>query len=180
MPVPGQLEQSEIARRVQERLGARLLQANSFQGQHQVVIRPDALVELICWLRDEPSLSMDMLIDVGGVDLLQHPQKPSWRFEVVYQVMSLSKKHRFRVKVAVEDDSVEVPSLWELWGLANWMEREVYDMFGVRFSGHPNLRRILCHDEFEGHALRKDYPITRRQRLSAPTEYILTDKVEWA
>ena len=66
-------------------------------------------------------------------------------------------------------EAVSVPSVWDLWGLANWMEREVWDLFGIRFEGHPNLRRIMCHDEFQGHALRKDYPINRRQKLSRPS-----------
>ena len=103
-----------------------------------------------------------------------------WRFEVVYQMYSMQKNHRFRVKVAVRDESVAVPSVWDLWNIANWEEREVWDMFGIRFTGHPNLRRILCHDEFVGHALRKDYPINKRQKLSAPSEIILCEKSEYA
>jgi NADH:ubiquinone oxidoreductase subunit C len=92
----------------------------------------------------------------------------------------MSRNHRFRVKVAVRDDAVTVPSVWDLWGVANWMEREVWDLFGVRFTGHPNLRRIMCHDDFVGHALRKDYPIARRQKLSTPTEHILCERSELA
>ena len=96
----------------------------------------------------------------------------------LYQLYSTARNHRFRVKVAVRDDSVTVPSISDLWGIANWEEREVYDMYGIRFTGHPNLRRILCHDEFVGHALRKDYPINKRQKLSAPSEMILCARSE--
>jgi NADH:ubiquinone oxidoreductase subunit C len=93
---------------------------------------------------------------------------------------SLDLNHRFRVKIAVQTETTMVPSIWDLWGVANWMEREVYDLFGVRFTDHPNLRRILCHDDFKGHALRKDYPINKRQQLSRPVENLLTDRPEWA
>ena len=121
-------------------------------------------------------------MDVGGVDYLGYPDDDDreWRFEVAYQLYSMKLNHRFRVKVGVPDDSVEVPSVWDLWAIANWEEREVYDMYGIRFAGHPNLRRILCHDEFVGHALRKDYPINKRQKLSQPSEIILCEKVVWA
>ena len=130
-----------------------------------------------------------MLIDVGGVDYLGFGEATGdaasdddreWRFEVAYQMYSLPLNHRFRVKVAVRDESVEIPSVWDLWSIANWEEREVWDMFGVRFTNHPNLRRILCHDEFVGHALRKDYPINKRQKLSQPSENILCDTSELA
>ena len=89
----------------------------------------------------------------------------SYRFEVVYHFYSLSKNHRLRVKVPVTVADPVVPSLTGLWKAANWFEREVWDMFGVRFSGHPNLKRILMYPEFEGHPLRKDYPIYKRQPL---------------
>ncbi len=176
------MDQEAIAARVRERFGDRLLGGGSFRGQAWVIVRPDLLVELLTWLRDEPDLSLDLLMDIGGVDLLHLPPEQRvhpHRFEVVYQLMSLRHNHRFRVKVAV-DDGEPVPTVFPMWGIANWMEREVYDMFGVPFEGHPNLRRILCHEEFVGHALRKDYPIQRRQRLSRPVEIILCDDPEHA
>jgi NADH/F420H2 dehydrogenase subunit C len=174
------VEQVEISRRIQERFGERLRSCGEFCGQHFVVVDPGNLVEILSFLRDESDLGMDMLIDVGGVDYLTHPEERAWRYEVAYQLYSLEHNHRFRVKVAVTDDTVSLPSLWEMWGVANWMEREVYDLFGLRFEGHPNLRRILCHDDFQGHALRKDYPINRRQRLERPVENLLTDDPSWA
>jgi NADH-quinone oxidoreductase subunit C len=173
------MEQSEIAAKIQERLGAKVLATYAFRGQHAVTIGPEDLRGLLTWLRDD--LGFDYLMDVGGVDYLGYPEdEREWRFEVVYQLYSMSRNHRFRVKVAVRDDAVTVPSVWDLWGVANWMEREVWDLFGVRFTGHPNLRRIMCHDDFVGHALRKDYPIARRQKLSTPTEHILCERSELA
>ncbi len=187
------MDQSEISRRVRERFGDRLLQSGEHRGQHHVTVRPQDLREVLIFLRDDPELDFNMLMDVGGVDYKGFASGEDededgeplyggrpWRFEVAYQMQSLQKGHRFRVKVGVKDDTVEVPSVWDLWRTANWMEREVFDMFGVRFSGHPNLRRILCHEDFVGHALRKDYPINRRQTLSRPIEYLLTDDPDWA
>jgi len=101
---------------------------------------------------------------VCAVDYL--PRVP--RFEVVYHLYSVKKNHRVRVKVLVDGKSPSVPSLVGLWASADWMEREVWDLYGIRFDGHPDLRRILLYDEFEGHPLRKDYPKERRQPLVGP------------
>lgn len=189
------MDQAEISRRVQERFGNRLLATGEHCGQHFVTVAPKDLREVLAFLRDEADLALDMLVDVGGVDYLKFPTEDgededddgnplfggrSWRFEVAYQLRSMAKNHRFRVKVGVKDDTVSVPSIWDMWRVANWMEREVFDLFGLRFDGHPNLRRILCHDDFVGHALRKDYPINKRQTLTRPVENLLTDDPEWA
>jgi len=176
------MEESAILQKLQSRFGSKLLQSGSMNQQYFVTIAPKDLREVLLFLRDDAELSFSWLMDVGGVDYLGYcgADDLEWRFEVAYQMFSIEKNHRFRVKVAVPDESTEVPSIWDLWGVANWMEREVWDLFGIRFSNHPNLRRILCHDEFVGHALRKDYPINRRQRLSRPSEMILCEKMEWA
>ena len=174
------MDQAEIARRVHDRFGDKILQAYEFRGQHAVTVAPKDLRDVLLFLRDEPELDFNMLMDVGGVDYLEYGDDRAWRFEIAYQMYSMAGNHRFRVKVAVTDDTVEVPTVWDLWKVANWMEREIFDMYGVRFAGHPNLRRILCHEDFEGHALRKDYPINKRQKLIRPVENLLTDDPEWA
>ena len=182
------MDQAAIAAVIKERFGARILSEYNFRNQHSLTIAPADLREVLTFLRDEPSLDMNMLMDVGGVDYMGYDADPDdddaparpHRFEVVYAMFSLKLRHRIRIKVAVKDDSVEVPSVWDLWRVANWMEREVWDMYGVRFTNHPNLRRILNHDDFEGHPLRKDYPINKRQKLSRPADWLLTDKQEWA
>ena len=173
------MDEASITAKVKEHFGARILSEYSHAGQHAVTIAPADIREVLCWLRDQEDLGFNMLMDVGGVDYKGYDDRDH-RFEVVYQVYSLSQNHRFRVKVAVKDDSVEVPTVWDLFRVANWMEREVYDMYGVRFTDHPNLRRILCHEDFEGHALRKDYPINKRQQLSRPIEMLLTDNPDHA
>lgn len=176
------MNQADIVARVQERFGARVLRTYTFRDQYAVTVAPETLRDLLTFLRDSPDIRLDWLMDVGGVDYLGYGDEDEreWRFEVAYQLYSMPNNVRFRVKVAVRDDSVTVPSVWDMWAIANWEEREVWDMFGIRFDGHPNLRRILCHDEFVGHALRKDYPINKRQKLSAPAEIILTEKSEYA
>ncbi len=180
------MTEREIMDKVSARLGSKVLVTYEFRGQCAVTIRPADLRELLAWLRDDPDTDMQWLIDVGGVDYLGYApagrddDDRDWRFEVAYQLYSMSKNHRFRVKVAVNETECEVPSIWDMWAVANWMEREVWDLYGIKFPGHPNLRRIMCHDDFQGHALRKDYPINKRQKLTVPTEDLLCEKVEWA
>ena len=87
---------------------------------------------------------------------------------MVYHLYSLPHNHRLRLKVSVEEDDARVPSAVPLWPIANWFEREVWDMFGIRFDGHPDLRRLLMYEDFQGHPLRKDYPVNKRQPLIGP------------
>jgi NADH-quinone oxidoreductase subunit C len=131
------------------------------RGQVVLVVERSALLETLRTLRDHPELQCDQLTDVTAVDYLGRTP----RFEVVYQLYSVTLNHRLRVKVPVPEDDLAVPSAAALWKSANWAERETWDMFGIRFTGHPDLRRILMYPEFEGHPLRKDYPLDRRQPL---------------
>jgi NADH-quinone oxidoreductase subunit C len=133
-------------------------------GDATAVVDPARLVEVMRLLRDDPQLRFEMLVDVTAVDLM--PRTP--RFEVIYHLYSVEKNHRLRVKVGLPEEAAEVASLCGLWESANWMEREVWDMYGVRFAGHPDLRRLLLYEEFQGHPLRKDYAKERRQPLVGP------------
>jgi NADH-quinone oxidoreductase subunit C len=121
-----------------------------------VVAKREALLEFMTWLRDEPTLRFDYLSDISGLDLGEFA---SPRFAVAYHIYSFAHNHRLRVKVLLEEDDARLPTMWNLWKSSNWLEREVYDMFGVTFDGHPNLRRILTPADYEGHPLRKDFPI---------------------
>ena len=130
--------------------------------EQAVVVVPRAqLIEALRLLRDDPELSFSVLSDLTAVDYLG--REP--RFEVVYQLRSLARGHRLRVKVGLPGDDPTVASASPLWNSALWAEREVWDLFGIRFVGHPDLRRILMYPEFEGHPLRKDYPVNKRQVL---------------
>jgi NADH-quinone oxidoreductase subunit C len=157
-------KQSLTLRKLGERFGGDILETHSHRGDDTAVVPPEKIVEVSRFLREDPELDYDMLVDVTAVDYLPHEP----RFEVVYHYLSLEKLHRVRIKVRVSEASAEVPTLTGLWGCANWLEREVWDMFGIRFDGHPDLRRILMYEEFEGHPLRKDYPIRKRQPLIGP------------
>jgi NADH-quinone oxidoreductase subunit C len=141
--------------------GPVIMDSHSRCGDDTVIVPPGKIVEVSRFLKEDPELDYNVLIDITAVDYM--PRDP--RFEVVYHYLSLAKLHRVRVKVPVPADGTEVPSLTGLWCAADWLEREVWDMFGIRFSGHPDLRRILMYEGFEGHPLRKDYPIKKRQPL---------------
>jgi NADH-quinone oxidoreductase subunit C len=116
---------------------------------------PDNIVQLLLFLRDDARCQCKVLIDVGGVDFLQREK----RFEVVYQLLSLKYNRRIRVKVAT-DEETPVPTASHVFSTAGWLEREVWDMYGIVFANHSDLRRILSDYGFEGHAQRKDFPLT--------------------
>jgi NADH-quinone oxidoreductase subunit C len=133
-------------------------------GDATALVTAERLPEVLRLLRDDPELAFEMLVDVTCVDYLG--EEP--RFEVVYHLYSVAKNHRVRLKVRVGEAAPEVPSAVPCYASADWMEREVFDLYGVRFRGHPDLRRILLYDGFEGHPLRKDYPKEKRQPLVGP------------
>ena len=118
------------------------------------VDRP-SLREACVLLRDDPACAFNFLSDVTCVDW--YPSEP--RFEVVYQLFSIPKKERVRLKVRLSGDAPAVESVTSVWPAANYFEREVFDLFGIRFTGHPYLRRLLMPEDWEGHPLRKDYPV---------------------
>jgi NADH-quinone oxidoreductase subunit C len=159
---------SDALARLLRGVSGAVLAAHAECGDATALVDPGRLVEAMSFLRDDPATAFDMLTDLTAVDYLGYPGRSGPRFEVVYHLYSLARNHRLRVKVGVEEATCEVPSLVSLWPSANWMEREVWDMYGIRFAGHPDLRRILLYDEFEGHPLRKDYPKERRQPLIGP------------
>ena len=149
--------------------GSALVETHADHGDGTAVVTREALPDVLRTCRDEPELAFDMLMDLTAVDYSKFPGREDGpRFEVVYHLYSLPHNHRIRLKVAVDEDDAVVPSAVPLWPIANWFEREVWDMFGVRFAGHPDLRRLLMYEEFVGHPLRKDYPINRRQPLIGP------------
>lgn len=140
---------------------------HDFRGDETVVIKKEALVSVMRFLKEGPGLDFNVLMDLTAVDYSTFGEART-RFEVVYHLYSISKNHRVRIKVPVEDGNAALPTVTGLWQAADWYEREVWDMFGIRFEGHPNLKRILMYEEFVGHPLRKDYPVNKRQPLIGP------------
>ena len=133
-------------------------------GDPTARVRPERILQVMTFLRDAPGLQFEMLSDLTAVDYLGETP----RFEVVYHLYSVAMNHRVRIKARVPEERPEIDSLVGLWPTANWLEREVWDLYGVRFRGHPDLRRLLLYEEFEGHPLRKDYAKEARQPLVGP------------
>jgi len=129
-------------------------------GDDVVVISREALLPVAAFLKNLPH-EFTMLLDLTCVDY--RGENP--RFEMVYHLFSLAQNKRLRIKTTLAENDLHIASLVSLWKNANWLEREVYDLFGVQFEGHPDLRRIFLWDSFDGHPLRKDYPLRRRQPL---------------
>lgn len=157
------MEPLEIASKLKERFASEVLEVVEFRGQGAAVVKRGRILELCRFLREDPALRMDFLSDLCGAD---YPGR-ELRFEVVYNLLSLTHSHRFRLKAQVPESDPRIASVVPVWRGAEWHEREVYDMFGVVFEGHPDPRRILMPDDWEGHPLRKDYPL----ELPADREY---------
>ncbi len=173
-----------------------VLSSHAYRGDATINLSKTFLLDVAQFLKNDPALRMNLLVDVTAVDYStfgkrpmpaffassgvavrpdsqipdEHPWPgpPSERFTVVYHFYSMTLKHRLRLVVPVQESAAEVASITSLWPAANWLEREVWDMFGITFQGHPDLRRILMYEGFEGHPLRKDYAVKRRQPLIGP------------
>lgn len=152
------MELAEVVEQAVPGCGARVY--NCASGE-VLVVDAAAITEVMTFLRDDAEHSFDMLVDVTAAD---HTLEQGC-IHVVYQLRSIERNTRLMVKTMVESAAPSLASISGLWHSANWAEREVWDMFGVRFQGHPNLRRILMYEEFEGHPLLKSYPVDKRQPL---------------
>jgi NADH-quinone oxidoreductase subunit C len=188
---------SSLLDAIGDRFAAETIASHSYRGDATVIVARESMLAVARTLKDDPAFRMNFLMDLTAVDFLTFGTKPSpafftssgvqvrpspeipdqepWpgrpagaRFVVVYHLFSIQLKHRLRAEVLVDEDDPELDSVSQIWAAADWLEREVWDMFGIRFRGHPNLKRILMYEEFSGHPLRKDYPVKRRQPLIGP------------
>jgi NADH-quinone oxidoreductase subunit C len=149
---------------LRDRFASAIVETHSNLGDDTAVVEPSRWREIAQFLRSDPRMAFNLFIDLCGVD---YPDRDP-RFEVVLHLRSLQHGHRIRLKTRVGDpdgEGAELSSLVPVWAGANWFERETWDLLGVRFVGHPDLRRILMYDEFVGHPLRKDYPANKTQPL---------------
>ena len=155
-----------VVQKVQEQYPDAILDVSDAQGELTITVRKEDIYELMAFLKNDSELTYNFLADVTAVDyslmedvLMKYDYA---RFTVVYHLLSTEKKERLRVKVPVHKKELSIPSMTSIWKVANWLERETYDMFGITFEEHPDLRRILMPDDYEGHPLRKDYPLRGR------------------
>ncbi|HAK58976.1 MAG TPA: NADH-quinone oxidoreductase subunit C [Nitrospiraceae bacterium] len=149
----------QIAKMIEEKFPDQVLGTVTHAGQVGVMLQKDGIVDVCQYLRDEPSLKMDHLADLTAVDYSTYPDDEGPRFEAVYNMISTVYRHRMRLKVRLPEEGPRIASVSSVWQTANWHERETYDLLGIVFDGHPDLRRILMPEDWEGHPLRKEYPL---------------------
>jgi NADH-quinone oxidoreductase subunit C len=147
-------ENNRAVLKLKEKFAASIIDVVEFRGEVTVTVAKDAIIEILTFLKQ--SLQYNQLTDLTAVDYLG---KKEDRFMMVYQLLSIPQKDRLRIKTGVNEASCNIPSVVNVWSTANWLEREVYDLFGITFENHPDLRRILMTDDWVGHPLRKDYPL---------------------
>jgi NADH-quinone oxidoreductase subunit C len=173
-PLAPGLSEAQLLALLEERFG--LVRDQRDRWQLCCLCPGEQLHQVVRFLRDAEQLRFDTLLDVAGIDYLAYPDYRGPRFAVTYLFKSTVYRHRLLLKVLVEEHEAAVPSLVDLYHIADWAERETWDQFGIVFTGHPNLRRLLNHHEFIGHPLRKDYPCQKRQKLS--TNDPMVDQLE--
>jgi NADH-quinone oxidoreductase subunit C len=150
------MEALQIVERMKEKFPEEVIDVREFRGQVSVTLRKGRIREICRYLHDDPGLQFDYLIDLCGVDYLGKKDK---RFEIVYHLYSIDHRHMIRLKAEVPEEDPSIDSVVPVWTGANWHEREACDMYGILFQDHPDLRRILMPEDWEGHPLRKDYPV---------------------
>ncbi len=176
-PAPRIASNAGVIDAVKAALGDAVLDAYEAVDEITVSVRRVSLNDALCALRDTPGLAYQQLMEIAGVD---YPGRPE-RFEVCYHLLSLTRNHRIRVKVTA-DEETPVPSVTDIWPVAGWLEREVFDMYGVLFEGNADLRRILTDYGFRGHPQRKDFPLTGyvEMRYSEQHKRVVYEPVELA
>ena len=157
---------SAVLAKLADKFGDAVVSTHSDFGDDTALVRRERIVEICTFLRDDPELLFDFAMDLTGVDYLGE----SPRFEVVYHLYSSEKKRRVRIKARLHEDDPTIDSVVSVWPGLNYYEREAYDMYGIVFRNHPNLKRILLYEAFVGHPLRKDYPKAKRQPTVGPQE----------
>ena len=162
------LRDLSVAGKLKDRFMDAIQEVSEAHGELTLIVDRGQIVEICRRLKDDADLRYNLLMDMAGVDYLG--REP--RFEVVYQLYSVPHNSRLRLKVRVPESDLIVPSVTSVWSTANWHEREAFDMLGIRFSGHPDLRRIYMPDDYPAHPLRKDFPILGPDAEVTPRESV--------
>ena len=152
------MEKKKVIEELKKKFSKKIKEISVQFGDENILIEKDSLLDIVRFLKDKP-YTYSMLLDLTCVDY----KGQELRFEMVYHLFSVTNVQRLRIKARLSEKDLQIDSLTSLWKNANWLEREVYDMFGVIFKGHPDLRRIFMYDGFEGYPLRKDFPLRKRQ-----------------
>jgi NADH-quinone oxidoreductase subunit C len=169
MPTTALAKEQEVLAALRPHFPTAVLGDRVFREQLWIDVAPEAVKNVVRFLRDDPALEFRYLVDLTCADYLKLPDYARARFGVTYVLYSFKLDARIRLRAWVSDASPELPSVTDVFGSANWAEREVFDLYGIRFTGHPSLKRILMPDDYEGHPLRKDYPLKGRgERDSFP------------
>ncbi len=150
------MEPLQIAQRLKDNFPEEVKEIKEFRGQVSVIVRRSRITDIIRYLKEDPEIQMDYLRDLCGVDYLG---RKTPRFEVVYHLYSIKYRHMIRIRAEVPEEDPVIDTIVPIYRGADWHERECFDMFGIRFNGHPDLRRILLPEDWEGYPLRKDYPL---------------------
>jgi len=161
-----------IADRLRAEFPDEFLDTVTHQGQTAVIIRPGRIVAILRWLRDTDDLRLNHLRSLCGVDNVRRKDPRLSRFEVVYNLYSIPLRHEIRIRAEVGDKEPAIDSVVGLWSGANWLERETYDLMGISFNGHPDLRRVLLPEDWKGHPLRKEYPLKGKEEWTGITELL--------
>lgn len=152
------MEKKKILEDLREKFPEKIKEIFLEFGDEIIIIDKDSLLDIVKFLKNDP-YAFTMLLDLTCVDYKGQKE----RFQMIYHFFSLSSNKRLRINISLPEKDLSIDSLTPFWKNANWLEREVYDMFGILFNGHPDLRRIFMYDGFEGYPLRKDYPLRKRQ-----------------
>lgn len=144
-----------IEKKLKEKFSDSIVEIVHFRDELTILVNKKSIVEILKFLRDDDELSFDLLIDVCGLDRAKRKD----RFEVIYNIFSIKNRQRIRIKARVDETDCMIDSVSSIYPTANWHERETYDMFGIKFNNHPDLRRIYMPEEFEYYPLRKDFPL---------------------
>tara|TARA_B100000315_G_scaffold141403_1_gene130424 strand:+ start:562 stop:1056 length:495 start_codon:yes stop_codon:yes gene_type:complete len=159
--------ESENIEKLKKKFKKSVIDSHSFRGDDTVIVKKNGVLDICRFLKEDKDLAFNFMMDLTVVDYLNQKEHNE-RFEVVYHFYSSIHNHRLRLRAPVSEGDCTIDSIVSVWKGANWFEREAYDMYGIKFNNHPDLRRILLYEEFEGYPLRKDYPIKKRQPLIGP------------